>query len=80
MSRFEHLEFDAPLEGLNPRAHPRLTDAARCLEEAGTAFGRADFESSLRWFGRVLEFDPHNLSAWAIASECGCELAEILSR
>ncbi len=65
MSRFEHLEFDAARQGLEQRTHPPVNDATRCLGEARNAFCRADFESALRWFGRVLESDPHNVTAWA---------------
>jgi tetratricopeptide (TPR) repeat protein len=64
MSRFGKLEFDGPRQDAVTRTLPPLADAARCLEEAWTAFGRAEFESSLRWFGRVLEFDPRSLVAW----------------
>lgn len=65
MSRFGQLEFDTPRNEPAQRAHPPLADAARCLDEAGAAFGRGEFESALRWFGRVLEFDPHSIPAWA---------------
>lgn len=64
MNRFGHLEFDDQLP-LQPERHPPLADALRCWNEAEAAFGRGEFESALRWYGRVLEFDAHHVGAWA---------------
>lgn len=64
MNRFGHLEFD---DQLPPKTdgRPPMPDARRCAAEAEAAFGRAEFESALRWFGRVLEYDPNHVGAWA---------------
>lgn len=62
MSRFSHLEFGEP--GRERPASAGPTDEARLLAEADAAFRRGEFELALRHFARVLEFNPHNASAW----------------
>jgi tetratricopeptide (TPR) repeat protein len=74
MSRFGQLEFDGQRGDTSTRNHPPLADAARYLAEATTAFGRAEFEASLRAFGRVLEFDPRSIPAWTGQVQCLVEL------
>ncbi|MSU34771.1 MAG: hypothetical protein EXS36_06590 [Pedosphaera sp.] len=67
MSRFGNLEFESAPErsvSLRQHLHP-LSDETRCLTEARSAFGTAEFESALRWYGRVLEFNPISLEAWS---------------
>ena len=64
MSRFGKLEFDGQRQESTQRAQPPLADAAHCFAEATLALGRAEFESALRWYGRVLEFDALSVPAW----------------
>lgn len=61
MTRFDHLEFDGPAV-----AQPRISakGAAYYLSEAQAAFENGDFEQALRFYGRVLEYDPHCVAAW----------------
>jgi len=64
VNRFGHLEFgeSQPLEV--PGQGHRVSDAERCVGEADAAFGRGEFESALRWYGRVLEFDALHEGSW----------------
>lgn len=65
VSRFGHLEFNEsqPLESAGRGR--RMTDVERCIGEADAAFARGEFESALRWYGRVLEFEALNEGSWA---------------
>jgi tetratricopeptide (TPR) repeat protein len=75
MSRFSNLEFGQEPEGA-PRQHSAGRDEQRCLDDAQTAFEQADFESALRAFSKVLEFNPHNTVAWAGQVRALVELGE----
>jgi tetratricopeptide (TPR) repeat protein len=75
MSRFANLEFGQEPEGA-PRRHSSGRDEQRCLEDAQTAFEQADFEAALRAFSKVLEFNPHNIAAWAGQVRALVELGE----
>src|SRR6266481_5895300 len=62
MSRFVNLEFggeseDAQKQGL-------VKDEAYYSAEARLAFESGDFESALRLYSKVLEFNPQNSVAW----------------
>jgi Flp pilus assembly protein TadD len=64
MSRFTNLEFDGESE---QRQHPLgalVKDEAFYAAEARTAFENGDFEKALRSYGKLLEFNPQNASAW----------------
>ena len=65
MSRFGNLEFDDQHEG---RSHFDSQSfgkgEAHYLSEAVAAFENGHFESALRHYSKVLEFNPHNASAW----------------
>lgn len=64
MSRFRNLEFGDESEGLRgAKALPR--DEAYYSGEARTAFESGEFESGLRLYSKVLEFNPLNVAAWA---------------
>lgn len=74
MSRFGNLEFDA-----EPRSEsaPRLErDEGYWLETARESFQRAEFESALRSYARVLEYNPKNVQAWTGQVRVLIELGE----
>jgi len=75
MSRFANLEFGQEPEGA-PRRHSAGRDEQHCLDDAQSAFEQADFESALRAFSKVLEFNPHNTTAWAGQVRALVELGE----
>jgi tetratricopeptide (TPR) repeat protein len=62
MGRFDNLEFGSATEG---RARTSAKGAERYLAEAQGAFEGGDFEQALRYYGRVLEFNPNCTPAWA---------------
>jgi len=61
MSRFDNLEFGSPTEG---RARSSAKGAEHYLAEAQGAFESGDFEQALRFYGRVLEYNPNCAAAW----------------
>jgi tetratricopeptide (TPR) repeat protein len=65
MSRFSNLEFGDEHEDPS-RAASRsfVKDETYYLGEARTAFEHGKFESGLRLYAKVLEFDPQNAAAW----------------
>lgn len=65
MSRFANLEFDGESEEHAPEPKTALKDEAYYLGQARAAFENGDFESALRRYGKVLEFNPDNAQAWA---------------
>lgn len=75
MSRFGHLEFDEEFEGEFRHAE-RVSDETYYLTGAQKAFENADFEKALRWYAKVLEFNPENVSAWAGQVRALIELGE----
>ncbi len=75
MSRFGHLEFDEEFEGEFRRAES-VSDEVYYLTGAQTAFEDADFEKALRWYAKVLEFNPDNVSAWVGQVRALIELGE----
>jgi tetratricopeptide (TPR) repeat protein len=65
MSRFINLEFGGEAEDQSQRETQGLArDEHYYLHEAEAAFERGDFEKALRHYGKVLEFNPQNASAW----------------
>jgi tetratricopeptide (TPR) repeat protein len=75
MSRFGNLELDSGHDG-NLEQRPVLKDHAYYLAEANTAFECADFEKALRYYSKVLEFDPQQVSAWSGQVRMLIELGE----
>lgn len=75
MSRFANLEFNDESEERS-RQQIGVTDAGRYLAEARAAFESADFETVLRKYSKVLEFDPQNTAAWAGQVRALIELGE----
>ncbi|HAB18733.1 MAG TPA: tetratricopeptide repeat protein [Verrucomicrobiota bacterium] len=75
MSRFGNLEFEADAS----RSHGETRvehDANYWGLEAERAFNRAEFETALRFFARVLEFNPDQVSAWTGQVRALIELGE----
>jgi tetratricopeptide (TPR) repeat protein len=75
MSRFVNLEFEGHSE-----SDSELTGFARdeksWLAEAERAFAQPDFEKALRYFSKVLEFNPQNATAWTGQVQALIELGE----
>ena len=77
MSRFVNLEFEDGANGkFQPDPHPPLKDEAHYLAAARAAFENGDFERGLRMYSKVLEFNPHNASAWTGQVRMLIELGE----
>lgn len=75
MSRFGNLEFDQGFDG-EFQASAVTKDEAWYLAGARREFENAEFEKALRWFAKVLEFNPHNTVAWAGQVRALIELGE----
>src|SRR5258707_11940122 len=76
MSRFGNLEFDGESEELS-REQPRLVkDEGYYFAEARSAFENGSFESALRLYSKVLEFNPQNAPAWTGQVRMLIELGE----
>jgi tetratricopeptide (TPR) repeat protein len=66
MSRFINLEFEGDEQHHSHPGEPAaVKDEAYYLTEARTAFENGNFEPALRFYGKVLEFNPKNTAAWA---------------
>lgn len=78
MSRFIKLEFndDANQEFESSEPIP-VKDAAHYLAAAQIAFENGQFEPALRFFSKVLEFDPHCAAAWTGQVRMLIELGEL---
>lgn len=77
MSRFVNLEFGDESEGHEQEAlSGGVKDEAHFLAGARSAFENGQFESALRYFSKVLEFNPRNTSAWAGQVRMLIELGE----
>ncbi len=78
MSRFVNLELGGESED-QPREtqqQPLLKDEAYYLNEARAAFENGNFESALRFYSKVLEFNPQNAAAWTGQVRMLIELGE----
>src|ERR1044072_6734861 len=76
MSRFENLELSGESEE-QPRRHKALVkDEAFYLAEAQTAFENGEFKAALRSYGKVIEFNPQNSTAWTGQVRMLIELGE----
>src|SRR2546425_9036876 len=65
MSRFVNLEFGDESEEHARHAQKRLAkDESYYSAEARSAFENGNFESALRLYSKVLEFNPQNAAAW----------------
>lgn len=77
MSRFVNLELGGESED-QPQAMRKaaVKDEAYYLGEARAAFENGDFERALRYYSKVLEFNPDNASAWTAQVRMLIELEE----
>jgi tetratricopeptide (TPR) repeat protein len=64
MSRFENLELSGESEEQPRRQKALVKDEAYYASEAQTAFEKGEFEAALRSYGKVIEFNTQNASAW----------------
>src|SRR6185437_37169 len=64
MSRFENLEISGEHEDQPQRQKGLIKDESYYAAEAQTAFENGDFKAALRSYGKVIEFNPNNTSAW----------------
>jgi len=76
MSRFKNLEFGDQYEDQTFQQSKGLKDGAFYLGQAKVAFANGNFETALRFFSKVLEFDPQNVEAWAGQVRMLIELGE----
>jgi len=76
MSRFINLEFGGESEGQSSHQKALVKDEAYYLAEARSAFENGNFESGLRLYSKVLEFNPQNASAWSGQVRMLIELGE----
>jgi len=77
MSRFGNLELGDESEGqFGAEQKPLVKDEAYFLSEARTAFESGNFEQALRYYSKVLEFNPQNPVAWTAQVRMLIELGE----
>ena len=77
MSRFGNLELGREHEDhSHDSARQPLKGEAHFLAEAQGAFENGNFESALRLFAKVLEFNPQNPAAWTGQVRMLIELGE----
>ena len=76
MSRFSNLEFGNEPEDQFAEQKVRVKDEAYYLAEARTAFENGNFESALRLYSKVLEFNPQNTTAWTAQVRMLVEMKE----
>ena len=75
MSRFGNLEFDQEFEG-EFKTDASNKDEAYYAAGARRFFQEAEFEKALRWYAKVLEFNPENAAAYAGQVRALIELGE----
>lgn len=77
MSRFVNLEFEGGQEDQFSDSQQALAkDESYYYSEAETAFRNGHFESALRLYAKVLEFNPERVAAWAAQVRMLIELGE----
>lgn len=77
MSRFINLEFGDESDNQLPSEQKALVkDEAYYLAEARTAFETGNFEQGLRFYSKVLEYNPQNATAWTGQVRMLIELGE----
>jgi tetratricopeptide (TPR) repeat protein len=77
MSRFGNLELDGESEGQwQQEQKPLAKDEAYYFGEARAAFENGDFEQALRFYSKVLEYNPQNSAAWTAQVRMLVELGE----
>jgi len=73
MSRFVNLEFDGQFES---EQESSVRDESFYVREARAAYETSDFEKALRYYSKVLEFNPQNAGAWTGQVRALIELGE----
>lgn len=76
MSRFANLELGGESEDQSRPQTSSCKDESHYCLQAQTTFENGDFEAALRLYGKVLEFNPQNVSAWAGQVRMLIELGE----
>ena len=77
MSRFGNLELGGEFEDQpQQEQQPLAKDEAYYFGEARSAFENGDFEQALRFYSKVLEFNPQNAAAWTAQVRMLIELGE----
>lgn len=76
MSRFNNLEFGEQRPEQASGQHNAARDGQPYLTQAEDAFRRGRFESALRYYAKVLEFDPACANAWTGQVRMLIELGE----
>lgn len=77
MSRFGNLELGGESEDQSQNAQPALVkDEAYYFAIARAAFENGDFESALRNYSKVLEYNQQNAAAWTAQVRMLIELGE----
>jgi tetratricopeptide (TPR) repeat protein len=77
MSRFSNLEFGGESENQSQQPKALVKDEAYYFAEARTAFENGNFESALRLYSKVLEFNPLNAAAWTGQVRMLIEMGEL---
>jgi tetratricopeptide (TPR) repeat protein len=75
MSRFENLEF-GDAENEQPTSVPAIKNEEYYAAEAQAAFEMGKFEKALRFYSKILEFNPRNAAAWCGQVRMLIELGE----
>lgn len=76
MSRFINLELGGESEDQSQEQKALVKDEVYYLNEARTAFENGNFEQALRFYSKVLEFNPQNAAAWTAQVRMLIELGE----
>jgi tetratricopeptide (TPR) repeat protein len=77
MSRFGNLELGGESENQwQQEQKPLAKDEAYYFGEARAAFENGDFEQALRFYSKVLEYNPQNAAAWTAQVRMLVELGE----
>src|SRR5438094_5944840 len=76
MSRFVNLEFGDEGHDQWHETHAAAKDESWYSAEARSAFENGNFESALRLYSKVLEFNPQNAAAWTCQVRMLIELGE----
>ena len=76
MSRFENLEFEGQPRKQAVHGQSPLKDHFYYLDEARQAFENGYFSQALRFYSKVLEFNPLDVTAWAGQSRMLIEMNE----
>jgi len=77
MSRFVNLELSGESEEQPSQSQTgQLKDQVYYFAQAQAAFGNGDFEQGLRFYSKVLEYDPKHTDAWTGQVRMLIELGE----